>query len=328
MTSRYCDILKITPRIQEQIAHLFRTSQEWDDIFNILLVYVCVRRAYYAEHFDKVHKKLIKSVIKILNSSKLKPRMKIRNIEGQHIVYLDPDIDKIKSLEYHEDLGEILGFHCVGHDFGNAELHRLGLRISIERKDSKARVYAEYCVVDEKNAKKQYAAIEQFMQKKAEQYQKVGSLFGFTVSYQIRDEPGERDRIANLDDNRYLKKNFSDYANDVWNVFASTRFIDMDYDDVKKAGLLELFKFEHWTSTELKLYDELFPDRAGKTTEQLEILVRPIDEVFANFELDLMNQPELLKLPYKKWLDSPIFKQLVQIKYPKYVPLFYVKLRV
>lgn len=46
------------------------------------------------------------------------------------------------------------------------------------------------------------------------------------------------------------------------------------------------------------------------------------EKLLKDFEFDLMTQKNLLKLPYKKWLNSPILKQLVRTKYPQLVPLF------
>lgn len=324
-----CDVLKITPLIQHEIENIFRTNTEWDDIFNVLLVYTCVRRAYYADQMTKQQKKLIKSVIKILNRSKLKPKLKYRNVKGRNIVYLDPELDKMKELN-DLDLARLLGFHCIGHDYGNQDLHRLGLMIWIEGNKKRFSPYAEVCVVDEKNAIKQYKAIEQFMINKTAQYGKVADLFGFTASYQIQDVPGKLERANNLKNNEYIEKHFDQYYDDIWNNFTkTTRFSDMDNNAIVKMGLLELFKFEHWTSTGLELYEELFEfgtlsdeEHMQLTQEQKESLVEGPEKLLRDFEFDLMAQPELLKLKYDKWLDSPIFKQLVKIKYPELVPLF------
>lgn len=333
-----CDVQKITLDLQLKLTELFRTHEDWDDIFNVLLVFTCVRRAYFADQMTKEQKKLIKSVIKICNSSKLKPKLKLRNIKGLNIVYLDPEIDKLKEIDVDAQLGGLLGFHCIGHDYNNIELHRLGLRINVENKNRMtmpARTfnpYAEFCVVDEKNAKKQREEVEQFIKFKSAQYQKVADLFGFTVTYEIQNVAGKWERVQNLKNNNYIKDHFDEYYNDLANYFTpNTRFadLDMNYDAIVETGLLELFKFEHMTSTGLELYEELREfmqmseeEQRKLTKEQRQALAEGPDKLLRDFEFDLMTQKDLLKLPYKKWLDSPILKDLVRVKYPELVPLF------
>lgn len=330
-----CDVSKITPDIQSKIAELFQkhtTDEEQQTIFNILLVFTCVRRAYLADTMSKPEKKLIQTTLKILNASKQKPKLKLRNIKGLNIVYVDEQMDSIKDFD-DEQLGRVLGFHCVGHEYGNEDLHRLGLYIVVttkETKEKKFHTYAEVCVVDEKHAQQQYKDIEKFMKHKTDQYQVVADRFGFDVQYEIEDIPGNQERVKRLRNNQYIETHIDQYLNDIFNHFGGvSRLLDMDYKTIVETGLLELLKFEHWTSTGLGLYEELFEfddltedERSKLTYEQRMAMMAAPEKLLKDFEFDLMTQKDLLKLPYKKWLTSPILKHLVRIKYPDLIPLF------
>jgi hypothetical protein len=290
-------LLPIIPQMTQIMSE--SKGQMWQVLFNVMLVWVGARKAFFADTgIDD--RKMFHHVLATMNATSFTPKIKIR--DDLWLVYTNPAFDKVQKPD-DKTLAKWLGFNCVGHTFYDQSVDRIGVRIFVNDQN----VYAEYCVASSKNPKRQLYKLKRFALKKSQRYEQVARLFGWTTSYEVDFEPGIGTRVANINNDAYIHKYFYHYANNVGNDWRRDGFIQFNtWDDVKQAGLGELFKFAFWFGTRWEVFDQMF-----NSTKDLEGMYRDIE----HFEKDLIKS-KLLGVDFKYWIVQPEFASILKRQKP------------
>lgn len=301
----------------------------FDTIFNAILVWVGVRRASFPDNLRgadekeaRQNRELLQRVLDLMNSTQFEPKIKFRQMDPDDpyvlLIYTDPTIDQLKTVDRKKQLGELLGFRCAGHDYGNRNLDRIGMNIFIHRKTFQFETYSEYCV---KSQTITFENMKSFIKHKTDAYNQIAKQFGYRAKSRIIDEPSIATRMNNIDDSKYFKQHIEHYTNDIGNDWSNdTRLTDLDYKELKEQNLLELVKFAFRMGSVFDIFTPLYPDPnergiSEKVVNQRREKIFEIERTIRQFEDDLASTPVLLKMSYIEWTHSPIFWSILE-KYP------------
>ncbi len=186
-----CSPERITPYLRRKLQSMLHKSEKnkgkWNFIFNTILVFTCVRRAYL--NLAPIQTNNLK-LIEMLNATGIVPPLKLKRINpSETLLYSDPSIDEIKEWS-DKQIGQVLGFYCAGNmmEYANPRLHRLQLNLLVFRNKFEIRPYAEACVMNTQNPN-QRDELTDFLFHRANDYNRIAFLFGYFTTYKITYVP-------------------------------------------------------------------------------------------------------------------------------------------
>jgi len=133
---------------------------------------------------------------------------------------VDNPIKKSTKKIDDEQIGKYVGFQCIGHDFGNFKVDRIGINIS--EKKTNTSFYDEVCEIKKSNINKLTENASKFNIK----INNCLNKFGYNTIAKVKIWPGTLTRYSMLKNKNYdyIKKNMDEYINDFENNYISKLF--------------------------------------------------------------------------------------------------------
>ncbi len=302
------NVKRLLPIVSEMKDLLQRFPRHTHTIIGTILVWTGARKAFHPEDVVQGNKEAIQvlqTVMRWMNATSFRPKIKYQEFDFP-LVYRDQALDKFSELTDRER-AKWLGFSCIGHTFGNANIDRIGIDIETT---TQVGLHNEYCVASTKNVTRQMHKLQRFCMKKTQQFNRVLNLFGLHATYKLRFNPGNVTKNANLDNDRYVREQFDNYVDDIGNYWTDkTMFLDKTWDDVKRNDLTQLFRFAHWIGTSVKVFQDVL-----YMSEELEKQEKQLGQ----FEHELSQNKVLAATPYKQWVGTREFRDILK-RQPKFI---------
>ena len=279
-----------------QLHDLIRQYPEHKQyILNACLIWVGARKAHLIEGRTPENMHVLQLAMAIMNASSKK--VQIRYNPNTDMLYTNPALDKLEQIT-DKQRGQLLGFSCAGHDYGNINIDRI--RVNVVTRNGIS-YFAQYCVASSKNVARQMSKLKRFAQKKAQQFNQVFILFNEYAIPRVVLDLAYPTKIRNLDNNVFIREHIRDYGNDIENNWTELgRFNERTtWEELKENDWVEFFKFIYWVSTAMNVFEGL----KYNATKEKQI---------AEFETQLLQTTELLQFPYKRWIETTVFQQLLQ----------------
>lgn len=176
---------------------------------------------------------------------------------------------KVKTPETDDEIASLLGFLCIGHDFGNAEIIRRGGVIQVV--NTVAYVYAEYCDASKVSEEELIRHLQQYVDTFNRSMGKYGLKYRFKynvdltypLSYYI-EKSSDKDFVRN-NINKYMNILYNNYFEE--SVFLKDADLIFTYPDIFiiimeliKNGSFEKFykKIRDYTNDDHKKIMEAF----------------------------------------------------------------------
>lgn len=147
----------------------------------------------------------------------------------------DLAVSLLRSDNWEQSLGRLLGFQCVGHKFYDTNRERIGKSIFIEYKGVKTDI-SEVC----EKRKITPREIRSDLEKKVALFESVLPE-GFQVKYQISELIPSHLRYAKIGDIDYVQAYLSDYINDLYNGWAENSQLAEIFVDSLKSDRSDRF---------------------------------------------------------------------------------------
>lgn len=124
------------------------------------------------------------------------------------------------------EIAEILGFKCSGHDYGNQSLNRTTFLLDMHWKKMSLNIRTEAC----ESSKINKESMEKMYQKEAEEMQNTLRMYmdGASVVVNVKESFSVKTRVEKVMDNDidFVVQNGDEYINDFYNNNAMTDFMD------------------------------------------------------------------------------------------------------
>jgi hypothetical protein len=186
--------------------------------------------------------------------------------------------ESLKTPETQDEIATLLGFLCIGHDFSNDQIERIG-GIITEQKTGAA-VYAEYCEAS-KISKEQ---VEEHFQKYVDRFNQAIQEYDlpYRFTYKVTVDKPLHYYLERASDQDFVKNNLFEYITILQNYyFERSRFI-LDHDLFSTHPEIFQFIIE-------KIQDGSMEDLYQQIKETTNNDYEKIMEAFITFENELFN---------------------------------------
>lgn len=164
-----------------------------------------------------------------------------------------------------ENIGEILNFMCIGHDYANNEIDRL--TINIKEIKTNCHIYAESCEFSKIDIEK----INDVFTKRIKEWNNAISEYNLPYKFEfyIKKDISQLTRLNNIDDKSFVEINRDDYKEDLYNYFHSyfLEYEDTDYSFSKYIEKYSLFKLIYILAIKHDIFGSLYE---GKNLDEIE----------------------------------------------------------
>lgn len=242
-------------------------------ILNIFLVFANVRTGTLIEynnlHKDKERQEAQKKVNDFIDFLNKNSHDKLLLVQCP--TSLDYQIMIMKNdFEFYiedENIGKILNFMCIGHDYENNEIDRLS--INIKEIKTNCHIYAESCEFSKIDIEK----INDIFTERIKEWNNAISEYNLPYKFEfyIKKDISQLTRLNNIDDKSFVEINRDDYKEDLYNYFHSY-FLeyedeDTDYSFSKYIEKYSLFKLIYTLAIKHDIFGSLY---YGKNLDEIE----------------------------------------------------------
>ncbi len=198
----------------------YEDTNLFEILLNIILVYGDARSATLVElnNLTPEERKNEKDIIYKLIST-----LKLNTLQDPFASYrFFVTKNSLSTPETQEDIARILEFVCIGHDFGNQEIVRLGS--SIYEKKTNIPIIAEVCESEKISRDKLKEILKSKIKKMNDAMKKMNLEYRF--HYSIRKMYPQEYLIKKSNNINFVKKHLVDYVNLIYNdFFSESRFV-------------------------------------------------------------------------------------------------------
>jgi prefoldin subunit 5 len=198
----------------------YEDTNLFEILLNIILVYGNARSATLVElnNLTPEERKNEKDMIYKLIST-----LKLNTLQDPFISYrFFVTKNSLSTPETQEDIAKILEFVCIGHDFGNQEIVRLGS--SIYEKKTNRPMITEVCESEKISRDKLKEILKSKIKKMNDTMKKMNLEYRF--HYSIAKSYPKEYLIKKSKNIEFVKKHLVDYVNLIYNdFFSESRFV-------------------------------------------------------------------------------------------------------
>ena len=240
-------------------------------ILNIFLVFANVRTGTLIEynnvHNEKERQEAQKKVNGFIDFLNKNSHDKLLLVQCPTSLYYQIMIMKNDFEFYIEDenIGKILNFMCIGHDYANNEIDRL--LINIKEIKTNCHIYAESCEFSKIDIEK----INDVFTERIKEWNNAISEYNLPYKFEfyIKKDISQLTRLNNIDDKSFVEINRDDYKEDLYNYFHSyfLQDEDTDYSFSKYIEKYSLFKLIYILVIKHDIFGSLYE---GKNLDEIE----------------------------------------------------------
>ena len=194
-------------------------------VLNIILVKLGARQATLIEinnleslgETKNIYEKILNVIIKKMNM------VKTRDIVSYRYFVTNK---KIKGPTTDEEIGKLLGFECVGHDYHLQDVPRVSF--SIYEQNTDENIYTEVCEKDK------IEDLDEMIRKQEAKVKLWNEIISGVIPYEFQLEIKEllpsRDLYNNYENKHYVIENIAEYLNLIYNDFYNeSQFLNKDF---------------------------------------------------------------------------------------------------
>ena len=260
-------------KFKSELKTILKSCEKDNNLFqyilNIFLVFANVRTGTLIEYNNlnnekkrKEAQKKVNNFVDFLNKNSEDKLVQCHTSLDYRIMIMK---NQLELYIEDENIGKILNFICIGHDYANNRIDRLS--IHIKETTTNCDIYAESCEFSKINIEN----IKDIFTKRIKEWNIATSKYNLPYKFEFYTEENisQITRLHNIDDISFVEKNENDYINDLYNYFHShfLEYEDTDYSFSKYIKKYSLFKLIYIITTEYDIFSSIYE---GKNLDEIE----------------------------------------------------------
>jgi hypothetical protein len=271
-------------KFKNELITILKSHEKDSDLFqyilNIFLVFADVRDGTLIEYNNLKNDKkrieaktIINNFVEFLNTNS-KDKLVQCHTSLDYRIMITKNQSKLFNKD--ENIGEILNFICIGHDYGNDKVDRLS--IHIKEKTTNCDIYSESCEFSKIDIKN----ITEIFTERIKKWNIATAKYNLPYEFEFytKDNISQITRLRNIDNKSYIEKNKNDYINDLYNYFHShfLEYEDDNYSFSKYIKKYSLFKLIYILTIEYDIFISLYKDKNLDEIEEIQLKLFDFDK--------------------------------------------------